>query len=191
MTAEIDPATTAASPPADPAGVALGRRRLLRGGLGATPVLMTLVSGPVGAAACIQASAFASLHASGKQPIIICSGRTPAQWFALADTGWPIDPSTKFKGAFSSAPSSDPGASSASLREVVSPNSSFGPVARNLVAALLNTLTSPPLTPATILTTATVKSIWTSFATTGFYEPTAAIRWDGTKIVEWISKTYA
>ena len=191
MTAEIDPATTAASPPADPAGVALGRRRLLRGGLGATPVLMTLVSGPVGAAACIQASAFASLHASGKQPTIICSGRTPTQWFEANNGQWPaqLRPSNtaKFSDQFSPALTD----ADATLRQVLDPSGSFSPVARNLVAALLNTLTSPPLTPATILTTAMVRSIWTSFATTGFYEPTAAIRWDGTKIVEWISKTYA
>lgn len=185
MTVELDSAE-AASPRNEPGVAGPARRRLLRGGLGAAPVLMSLVSGPVGAAACIQASAFASLHASGKQPNLPCNGLNTATWFLAPEAQWPLRPDSKFRQQFSPSLTD----ANASLRQVVDPNGGYDPVARHLVAALLNTSTNPPKTPAAILTPSTVKSIWTSYATNGYYEPTAGVRWNGMRIVEWILTTF-
>lgn len=186
MTVELDSAE-APNPRNAPGVIGLGRRRLLRGGLGAAPVLMSLASGPVGAAACIQASAFASLHASGKQPNLPCDGLNTATWFLAPESQWPLRSDSKFSQPFSPSLTD----TKATLRQVVNPNGGYDPVARQLVAALLNTSANPPLTPASILTPATVKSIWTSYASRGYYEPTAGVRWTGTRIVEWILTTFA
>jgi hypothetical protein len=65
------------------------RRRLLRGGLAATPVLMTIASRPVlGSTVCQAASVTTSVQPSGNRPVTICSGLTPEQWKAAASS-WP------------------------------------------------------------------------------------------------------
>ena len=188
--------------PDRPAGMLPGRRRLLRGGLGAGSVLMTLASRPVSAATCTQASAFSSV-VSGKQPITLCSGRTPASWFATSDstsagaalfvsslvstgTDWPIDPATKFSSVFS------PGLTNGNLtlKGVLDTTKGAPVVAQHCVAGLLNTSGSSPLVPATILTPIRVKDIWNSFATKGYYEASAGVRWSETQIIEWLKTTY-
>src|SRR5688572_19983492 len=56
------------------------RRRLLQGGLAATP-LLTLVSRPVlGSVACVRGSVFDSMPASGHGPQTVCNGRSPGYW---------------------------------------------------------------------------------------------------------------
>src|SRR5690348_7746698 len=66
------------------------RRRLLRGGLAAGPVVLTIASRPVlGQTACLAPSAMVSMPTSGQQHAAsMCSGLTPDQWAALA-TQWP------------------------------------------------------------------------------------------------------
>src|SRR5690242_9250799 len=67
------------------------RRRFLRGGLAAGPVVATIASRPVlGATVCTQASMMGSVAASGRQavPVTLCNGLTPEQWEAIP-TQWP------------------------------------------------------------------------------------------------------
>ena len=77
------------------------------------------------------------------------------------------------------------------FKKVIDPSNGYDPVARNCLAALLNASTAPPLTPASILGVAKAKAIWSSYATKGYFEPTAGIQWNGAKIVDWITTTYS
>jgi len=168
--------------------VALGRRRLLRGGLSAAPILATLASSPVSAGLCTTGSAYGSLNPSGTRTNTTCGGRSPATWTASGGVGaWPISGNTLFSACFSPALSD----STLKLKTVVDPSKGYDAVARNCVAALLNASASPPLTPASILGVAYVKAVWTSYASKGYFEPTAGIRWNSGQIVDWITTTYS
>ena len=166
--------------------IALGRRRLLRGGLGAAPIIATLASGPVSAGLCTTGSAYGSLHPSGRRTSLTCSGLSPSSWTAMAPGQWPISASTLFSGCFSPALAD----ATCKLKTVVDPSKPYDPVACHCVAALLNASTSPPLTPASILSAAYVKAVWSSYASKGYFEPTAGIQWNGGQIVDWIKTTY-
>jgi hypothetical protein len=167
--------------------VAIGRRQMLRGGFGVTPVILTLTSGPVSAGLCTTASAFGSLHPSGQRPSITCGGHSPSVWNTTPGGHWPIIPSTLFQAYFAPALTGI----NVSLKDVIDPSKGYDLVAQNCVAALLNASTNPPLTPATILGVGYVKAIWSSYATKRFFEPTAGIQWYSDKIVAWIATTYS
>ena len=70
-------------------------------------------------------------------------------------------------------------------------------VARHIVAALLNA--KKGLTPANVLSVTTVRAVWSSFATRGYYEPTAGIKWFADSsvpagsggIIPWLKSTMA
>jgi len=166
--------------------VALGRRRLLRAGLSAAPIIATLASGPVSAGLCTTGSAYGSLHPSGTRTSLTCSGRSPATWSGIAPGQWPINANTLFSGCFSPALAD----ATCKLKTVIDTSNSYDLVACHCVAALLNASTSPPLTPASILSAAYVKAVWSSYASKGYFEPTAGIQWNGAQIVEWIKTTY-
>jgi hypothetical protein len=178
--------------PAEPgheilASAALGRRRLLRGGLSAAPVIMTLASGPVSAGLCRTGSAYGSLNPSGRRTSVTCGGRSPSVWATTNHSHWPLDANALFSDYF------NPGltGNNVKLKRVVDPSNGYDPVARNCVAALLNASSGPPLTPSSILSLAKAKEIWSSYATRGYFEPTAGIRWDSAKIVDWMTTTYS
>ena len=168
------------------AAVILGRRRLLRGGLSAAPVIMTLASGPVSAGLCTTGSAYGSLNPSGVRSSATCGGRSPATWTSSLGH-WPIKAAALFGTHFKPALSDI----KLTLKAVVDPSGGYDPVARNCVAALLNASSSPPLTPASILDVTRVKAVWSSYATKGYFEPTAGIQWNAAKIVDWITTTYS
>jgi hypothetical protein len=176
--------TTERKRPAD-ATVVLGRRRLLRGGLGAAPVIMTIASGPVRAGVCTTASAFGSLAPSGTHRTLTCGGRTPSTWYSTPPGQWPCNANSLFSAYFSPA-LSDP---NAKLKNVVNPAGGYDAVARNLVAALLNAYLG--LVPASILDAGKAKTIWASYAATASFQPTAGITWNGAQIVDWITTTYS
>lgn len=163
------------------------RRRLLLGATRGAPVLMTLASGPVSAALCTTGSTHGSIRPSGKQATTSCAGRSAEVWDTIKNRDWPVAASTLFKDVFTPALSGN----NVTLNKVIDPTKSFDTVARNCVAALLNASTAPPLTPASILSAGLAKTIWTSYATKGYYEPTAGVRWDAPQVVEWIKTTYS
>jgi hypothetical protein len=167
--------------------VALGRRRLLRAGLGAAPVIMTFASGPVSAGLCKTGSAYGSLNPSGARSSATCGGKSPAAWTGTAHGQWPCSANALFQTYFSPALAG----TNVTLKLVVDPSKGYDPVARNCVAALLNASTSPAMTPATILGIARAKAVWSSYATKGYFEPTAGIQWNSAKIVEWMTTTYS
>jgi len=187
MGAERDPADLAAAA-RDDGTIAYGRRRLLRGGLSAAPIIATLASGPVSAGLCTTGSAYGSLNPSGTRTSLTCGGRSPAVWTGSTAPGqWPISGNTLFSACFSPALSD----STLKLKAVLDPSKGYDAVARNCVAALLNASTSPPLTPASILGVAYAKAVWSSYRRKGYFEPTAGIRWNGAQIVDWITTTYS
>jgi hypothetical protein len=168
------------------ATVLLARRRLLRGGLSAAPVIMTLASGPVSAGMCQTASAYGSMHPSGTRTSAMCAGLSPALWAAVNGSSYgPFPTNTSF-----APPYFTPAlANSPSFKKVIDPNNGFDPVACNCLAAFLNASTGR--TPASILSAATAQAIWTSYKNNGFFEPTAGIHWYGPDIVRWITTTYS
>lgn len=187
MSAETDRENPAESDRRSAPSVALGRRRLLRGGLSAAPVIMTFASGPVSAGLCTTGSAYGSMHPSGKQASTACGGRSPATWTSVPHGQWPIAANALFQTYFAPALTG----TNVTLKAVLDPAKGYDPVARNCVAALLNASTSPTLTPAAILGVARAKAVWSSYATKGYFEPTAGIQWNSAKIVEWMTTTYS
>ena len=167
----------------------VARRRLLQGGLGLAPVLMTSAPRSVMAGGapgvCVPASSHASLNASRPDLLFTCSGRTPGYWKLDQWFGeWPAPyrpvaagrnkPATTFNEVFGAAG----GYPSLTLLDVLRlPGNDVGrdALARHIVAALLNA--AKGLTPNNVLSVSTVKMVWSAFVTRGYYEPTAGIKW--------------
>ena len=184
-------------PPAPDSDLSTGRRRLLQGGLGAAPVLMTLVSRPVLAqrtGLCTSPSGFVSLNASNAGRNVACTGRSPTFWAGGSQAGnqWPFPyqslqprPNTPFNTVF--APY-QPYASKSLLDVVKFPAGSAAPdsVARDIVASYLNALANltPPLSPVV------VKDIWAEFIQTGFFSPSSGGHWNAAEIIDYLSTTY-
>ena len=192
------------SEPPSPSGErpVLGRRRLLQGGLGAAPVLMTLVSRPVlGQGICQTPSGFVSANASNVGTTATCSGHTPAFWANSSNFGqWPsgFNPTnpqvTRFagnQGVFSNSPNSAPFNGNPTLVQALGfSGNSTNDVARYVSAAVLNA--AKGLTP--VLTVPQVKAIWaeygaTGYGTVGYYSPTAGSRWSAQEIIAYLLTT--
>jgi hypothetical protein len=184
------------------------RRRLIQGGLTAVPLVMTVSSQSVMAQGvsgrCSTASAFGSMNASRPANVTSCRGRGPQYWrnqhnfdewphgYVPRATQTPRVQATSFATCFGGSGVQ----AGATLLDVLRSNSSGrDEVARLCTAALLNA--AKGLTPATVLSVATVRDVWQSYASRGYYEPTAGIRWyaDASEpagtggIVEWLQTT--
>jgi len=190
------------------------RRRLLRGGLGAAPVLLTLVSRPVlagqwrvvggggggGNGQCFTPSGFVSIPTSQHGQPYYCSGRTPGYWKQSQHfSSWvaPFYPTTV----------SGPGGHSATLFKdwftpsPYPPATTFlqvlelqgGPpddVARHIVASVLNVAAGW----VPVLTVQVLKGIWgeymnTGGSTIGYFQPTAGVKWYHDDIVNYLLST--
>ena len=148
---------------------------------------MTLASGPVSAGLCQTGSAYGSLHPSGTRTSATCGGRSPSVWTTTNHSHWPCNANALFSAYFSPALAGN----NVTLKKVIDPSNGYDPVARNCLAALLNASMAPPLTPASVLGVAGAKAVWSSYATKGYFEPTAGIQWNSAKIVDWITTTYS
>ena len=193
-------------------GPSESRRRLLRGGLGGAPLLMTLVSRPVlgggsyggggGGGQCYTPSGFVSMPTSQPGRPQFCSGRTPGFWKQPQKfSEWPAPfyptttqyhKATKFNAYFSGIPSPYP--STATFLDVLNTQDGFsGPphsVARHIVASVLNV--AKGWVP--VLTQDVIKAIWgqymnTGGGTSGYYEPTAGVKWYHDDIVNYLTST--
>ena len=186
---------TASSITALPAST--GRRRLLRAGLGATPVLFTAAAKPVlGQTLCTAASAMGSAGSAVMRTASICSGLTPSQWKERASQ-WPLPfcgtasgytqteatlyhcPVTGFAGRVFGQ---------LTMLEVLDVGEGgVGPRAagRYMVAALLNACSGR--TP--VLTETSVRNMWNDLVTHGYYEPTAGVRWQALEVIAYLKTT--
>jgi hypothetical protein len=172
------------------------RRRLLKAGLAAAPVVAaTLASRPVLGAPKGTASAGPSAGASVAPAKHASSGRSPEQWGETQT--WPAP----YCAADSSGAAtvtlyhgSDTGlagaafAGSTMLAVMQLPDDDgVQTLGRYIGAALLNAREG--LTPA--LGESAVRRMWNQFATQGYYEPVEGVRWDATDIVTYIRSTIA
>jgi len=184
-----------------------GRRRLLRGGIGATPILMTLASRSVLAGTqCTSPSGFVSMPASRHGTPQTCIGRTPGYWkqdqhfnqwpnpyFPVATkVGNTTKPATTFNSVFG-LPS--PYNNADTFLDVLKTEDQgySGPphdVARHVVAELLNIQKGW----VTVLTVAKLKNIWHEYMATGggaggYFTPTAGVKWYHDDIVNYLKST--
>jgi len=170
------------------------RRRLLQGGLAASPVLLTLVSRPV-LGQCVSDSGMMSSGTSHPQKhIVVCNGNTPAFWRQEQHfTSWPSPyipktvpgigdrQATKFHPCFAGSQFAGK-----SLLEVLDPSTiDRAGLARYIVAALLNAQAGK--TP--VLTVGKVKTIWSECTAKGCYEPRAGVRWYPSDVVAYLRTT--
>lgn len=175
-------------------GASRGRRRLLQGGLGASPLLLTLVSRPVlgQSVQCFTPSGFVSMPTSQHGKPNICRGRTPGYWKQKQHFGaWrapfrPVatadGPATLFTDVFSSSPYP---AGTTFLQVLGMGGGPPNNVARHIVAAVLNV--AADLAP--VLTIPLLKTIWAEYRAAGFFEPTAGIQWDHAQITAYLEST--
>jgi hypothetical protein len=178
------------------------RRRLIKAGLGAAPVLMTVVSrsafatGTTGGQ-CTTPSAYGSINTSRQDKAYTCTGLTPGywkqgQWFSAwpapyyptTTTGYGAHTATTFGSVFG------PGSvfSSMTLLAVLQSggNDDSTALARHIVAALLNAASGRT---ASVLTVSAVKNIWSEFISKGYFEPTAGVKWSAAQIVAYLVTT--
>jgi hypothetical protein len=185
----VDVAPSTPSPAPEPVPT---RRRLLRGGLAAGPVLMTLVSRPVlgdgrvGFGQCTTPSGFVSANASTAGRGVTCLGRSQGYWKNVSASQWPApyQPTTLFNAVFNN-PAYNP-YNGKTLLDVLGlgggpPNA----VARDIVAALLNA--QKGLTP--VLTVSAVKDIWSEYITVGYYTPSSGAQWNADEIIAYLVTT--
>lgn len=195
---------------------ALSRRALVRGGLSATPMLLSLASRPVMAAPCEPASSFTSASLSRpKTGLPPCLGAGPDYWKAessfpdwpapmavpvtpMTASGTPTTDATLSATLFNNVFGSSGGYPRSTLLDVLRLNATSGRdgLARYCAAGYLNALKNR--IPAAVLDVSVVKNVWASFVARGYYEPTAGVKWypdysipasDNGGIVAWLKTT--
>lgn len=175
------------------AGMAAGRRKLLKLGVGMTPVLMAFASRSAFACHSATPSAFGSVCNSRPDLLQSSNGRSPGFWKNHTGTSyWPqpyyshdikvgkkVIKATTFNSVFCTTGAPSPFGSTVTLLQVL--NSGGGgstAVARACISALLNARSGR--TPSTILSVDDViNRIWYQYASTGYryFEPIAGIKW--------------
>jgi hypothetical protein len=176
------------------------RRRLLRGGMAAAPVLMTVASRPVMAQDCTTSSAHTSLGGSRQIAQQSCMGRDPSYWISQnGSSAWPSGylmqaqgsgSTSKVATTFGSVFGSAYGYGDLSMLQVLQAGqSSFDKagLAAHLVAAVLNA--EALYTPASVLSVAKAQDIWSDYNAKGYFEPTAGVRWDSAQTIDWLKTT--
>jgi hypothetical protein len=172
------------------AGPSLARRRLLRGGLGAAPVLLAAAPRSVMAGNCVAASAqtsYSPMQATSHQPTMYsCMGKTPDYW---RDNVWPVScpyvktavgttPATKVNDIFSAWPATSYG--DMTLQSVLGFTDTSGErcMVRYMVAGMLNAASYAM--PDKVASAPILKGIWAEYwsrTSNRHYVPTAGVKW--------------
>lgn len=185
------PDTTADPAPLPPAPLSpqgQSRRRFTRAGAVASGVLLTLHGQP-GMAAEVCTTASGSLSGGlqsfrGPQPV--CAGRSSGYW---KNHSWPsgCDKTLPYSKVFACGASSFKTYGSVTLGAILSPKSfdKHG-IGRHLVACWLNVKGGL----SSFQTERQLQTIWNEFQTSGYYTPTAGVRWDGPRIAEYLQSTF-
>jgi hypothetical protein len=167
------------------------RRRFARAGAGATGVLLTLASQPgMACDICMSASGYQSysktMTAASHKEQVTCTGRNPAYW--KGTNSWPREcpSSTTFSQHFTCNGSTNSTYGVTSCMKILTPQSfdSHG-VGVYLMAMYLNVLSKK----TSFMTVEQVRAIWNSYRDTGYYSPTAGVKWDASQIVFYLSGT--
>ncbi|HLX30550.1 MAG TPA: hypothetical protein VKV24_18890 [Casimicrobiaceae bacterium] len=173
------------------------RRKLLRAGLSAAPVVMTVASKPVlGSTICAAASAMGSAGSATARTASVCNGLTPSQWKTYA-AEWPLPycatnasrtgstatryhcPTTGFSGHIFG---------DHTMLEVIDiGQGGIGTMSLGgwMVAALLNACCGR--TP--VLNETGVRTMWNDVVNNGYYEPTAGVKWQAPEIIAYLKTT--
>lgn len=185
------PDTTADPAPLPPAPLSpqgQSRRRFTRAGAVASGVLLTLHGQP-GMAAEVCTTASGSLSGGlqsfrGAKPT--CAGRSPGYW---KNSSWPggCDKSMPFSRVFACDARNYKSYGSVTLSAILIPKSfdKHG-IGRHLVACWLNVKGGL----STFQTERQLQAIWNEFQASGYYTPTAGVRWDGARIAEYLQSTF-
>jgi len=178
-------------PDTDPAPLSpqgQSRRRFTRAGTVASGVLLTLHGQP-GMAAEVCTTASGSLSGGlqsfrGAKPT--CAGRSPGYW---KNSSWPggCDKSTPFSRVFACDARNFKSYGGVTLSAILVPKSfdKFG-IGRHLVACWLNVKGGL----STFQTERQLQAIWNEYQASGYYTPTAGVRWDGGRIAEYLQSTF-
>ena len=171
------------------------RRRLLKAGVAAAPVLTTLVSRPVLGTQCTTCSAFTSMTGSRVAAYSACTGRSPDTWAGTKTWPDPYHASDK-NGANGYSATLYHCTTTGLNGTTFSPNTMLvvmqspddgGVVSlgRYIAAALLNARLG--VTP--VLSEALVRGMWNDYLARGYFEPTAGVRWGAADLVRYIRST--
>jgi hypothetical protein len=163
------------------------RRRFGKAGLAASGVILSVVSQPgMACSVCTSPSGSLSGGLSHHGAAPVCSGKPPSYWQGCSS--WPggCEGSTLFRTVFH-VPSSKSKYYPPTFKEVFNPEefSDSTGLGSCLAAAYLNAaagLTS-------YLTTTAVQSIFQEWQSTGFYTPSAGVKWDAAQIVTYLEGT--
>lgn len=161
------------------------RRRFGKSGLAVSGVIATLASRPVlGCEVCQSPSGFLSGNLSTHGPAPVCAGRSPGYW--KNHTNWPIPhrSTCKFSSVFTCGFGS-PYASVTMLTLLSHQSYDTNNLGMHLVAAYLNAMAG--WTP--FLTVERIKSMFSEWQMTGYFSPTAGVKWDAYQIVDYLQKT--
>jgi len=179
----------------------LDRRTLLRAGAAATPVLLTLASGPVSATgtSCTVASSFVSVATfKSRNPTttsVKCTTRTCEDWYS--DSCLPYSGNPCRQSYLNSTVSSCLGSTSSSynskeLWEVLKNNSSgittsgeLG-VLQHLISLCLNVMKGYAPVPGNV-SQSYLQAIWQNYKANGnvYKLPASGINWDSSQVVSW------
>jgi hypothetical protein len=184
-------------------------RRKLGLGLGASAIF-TLASRPVLAGACTTPSAAASGNLSQHGPVITCTGKTPAEWVALAQNtnpgnpnipgnGFPLGGNVEFNDVFANGNGIDwPNGANGRLYEVMNSTSNPdngnanpkpNPISKEFAAALLNIRGG--FVPATVLTEMKLIGMWNDWLPDGIFVPKLGATWDTNDIITYLQTLQA
>ena len=182
-----------------------GRRRLVQSGVGAAPLLMTLISRPVlGQVDCQTPSAGSIPTSHPHRQTSVCSGASTTYWTQNLDK-WPAGyypTSTGDSGTGTLTLAAATGGSISQQATLFSPPFSpspypsdttllavlqnpADPVAQHLAASLLNVASGW----VPVLNQAMLQTIWLEYTTKGYYEPTAGVKWYSPEIVAYLQST--
>lgn len=178
---------------------AVSRRSLLRAGVGAAPVVLTLASRPVSAGVCQTASAITSAGSPNRvvASVSSCSGSGPntlqASWTSTRTAATSSTPSSKFVVSVGSTNVKD---TNATLLDVlkdpgkkVSGNAEQLALARNLVAAYANYLSGA--TDPQVLSLDTIQRAWTTGWGSQFVVAGTTTKWGPADLNAWLTKMFA
>jgi hypothetical protein len=163
------------------------RRRFARAGVAASGVLLTLHSQPgMACDICTTPSGFLSgglQSFRGAKPV--CAGRSPGYWKTHS---WPTGTSKTalYTKLFACSSANARTYGKATQAGILDPKAwdTHG-IGRHLVACYLNVKAGL----STFQNMAMLQRIWNEYQTKGYYTPTAGVRWDGAKIVEYLQGT--
>lgn len=178
-------AVTIGSADLTPEGAA--RRRFTRAGVTASGVLLTLHSQPgMAVEVCTTPSGYLSGGLqSFRGPKPVCAGRSPGYWKTHS---WPpgTNKTLLFTKVFACNASTGRTYGMATQGAMLEPKpwDSYG-IGRHLIACYLNVKAGL----STFQTVPMLQKIWSEYQSKGYYTPTAGVRWDGAKIVEYLQGT--